>query len=73
MRYPPPPPTPVLLIKKKVWKRFFINKVFENVFVAANKGLLLTMVVLKFFICNQPLFTTNFKDFPISLIYYYFL
>ena len=38
MRYPPPP-TPVLLIKKKVWKRFFINKVFENVFVAANKEL----------------------------------
>ena len=38
---PTPPPPRVLQIKKKIWKHFFINKVFEKMFVAVNKDVYL--------------------------------
>ena len=69
----PPLPPEALQIKRKFLKLFFINNVFEKIFVAANKELLLTTGFLRFFINSQPLLTMNFKNFAISLIYYYFL
>ena len=66
------PPSPkALQIKKKFRKHFFINKVFEKMFVAVNKELLLTTGFLKFFINSQPLFTMNFKNFAQSLILFF--
>ena len=70
--YTPPPPS-ALQIKRKFLKLFIIKNVFEKILVAANKELLLTTGVFKFFINSQPLFTMNFKNLALSLIYYYFL
>ena len=68
---PPPLPPRALQIKKKFWKQFFINKVFEKIFVAVNKRLYITTRVEKFFINNQSLFTVSFKDFARSLILFF--
>ena len=67
----PSPPPMALQIKKKFRKHFFINKVFEKMFVAVNKELLLTTGVQKSFINNQSLLTISIKDFARSLILFF--